>query len=117
MLVSAAEDPQVRCRAEYTPLSMPQPAPASVVPRGQATRNAQPGGRPIDEGFEAAAPHNGEPTCTIGGLDPVGVSGSLRGQQGVTGPGMHIPVRHPEQHLAFQDVKDLVFIEVDVERW
>jgi hypothetical protein len=30
---------------------------------------------------------------------------------------MYIPVSHPEQHLAFQNVKDLVFIEVDVERW
>jgi hypothetical protein len=29
---------------------------------------------------------------------------------------MHIPVGHPEQRLAFQDVEDLVFIEVDVER-
>jgi hypothetical protein len=36
---------------------------------------------------------------------------------GVTGTGMHIAVSHPEQHLAFQNVKDLVFIDVDVERW
>jgi hypothetical protein len=38
-------------------------------------------------------------------------------QQGVTGTSTHFPVSHPEQHLAFQNVKDLVFIEVDVERW
>src|SRR3954463_11049361 len=45
--LSAAEGRQVRCRAAYTLLLMPRPAPASVVLRGRATRTAQPVGRTI----------------------------------------------------------------------
>jgi hypothetical protein len=41
---------------------------------------------------------------------------ALRGQQGVAGMGMRIPVGHPEQHLAFKDVKDLVLVPMNVER-